>query len=929
MNCPNKSSWYKRLNRYIALGILLITLVLYCLTAQSSVAYWDCAEYAATSPTLEIPHPPGAPLFSLVTRVSTMLPTVKDMAMRMNLVSALAGALTIMFLYLIGVRVISRWKGTPGNFRTALQVYGAAAIGALSLSVSDTFWFNAVESGLFATSLFFISLIVWLAVVWFDESRIQGRERYLLLAAYVLGLSSGAHQLCLLSYFPVMVLIYFKNDEFEWKSSLKFGIAAALGFFVIYPGIVKWIVAMLSGNWGFGPVRFSGSLFIQMVPPVVIVAAIYGVYKAETRRKHLLSTILTAGLLILAGYSTYALTYVRANSNPPINENDPATLRHLVSYLEREQYGKQPIFWPRRWNPEPMYQQNYAKYSSDLDYFWSYQVDHMYLRYLGFNFIGRSGDVQDAPVALFNSPDTWHDGEPGFPARYFAIPFILALFGIWYHFKKDWKVALAFAAMFIMMGFALTVYFNMADPQPRERDYFFVGSFFVFALWIGIGASGIMELLTSRLRDGKWRTAVIGLTTTIVLLASPVNMFRENLFSHDRHDNYAPLDVSYDILQSCPRNAILFTGGDNDTFPLWYLQETLGIRTDVRIVCLSLANTDWYLLQLKNDTPHGAEKVPFTFTDQQIEEIAGAGPVQWQSKAFKLSVPPEVYRKFGLVDTMATGAGYIEYTIDPTVGSGEVRGIRVQDIMVNSIVTATRWRRPVCFAITVAPRDCIGLQKYFVRQGLIYELTPESDNVPFYERINEPVMRECLYDEVDSCHSELHYGFMYKDLNKPGIYYDSNTRNMVYTLRDSFVTLASYYQAHDQKEKCAATLDIMESRLPVEAIPMDYRGMSYVARLYFLAGAAPQFRRYARMTEKEALMAIAENPRNVSGIYNPYSILLGLYEIGNEYRKSIALLQRLHEMFPDEPAIETQIERLRAELKERAPGDSSDSKAAR
>ncbi len=919
MDCGTNLHTYKKLNRYIALVIFLLTLALYSVTAQSSVAYWDCAEYAATSPALEIPHPPGAPVFEVITRIASLIPVVGDIAMRMNLVSALSSALAVMFLYLIGVRVIERWKRKQNGLTDAFAIYVSAAIGALALSVSDTFWFNAVESGLFATSIFFISIIVWLGMVWFDEPEREGRDKYLLLAAYLIGLSSGVHQLCLLSFFPLAVMVYFSKHEFEWNRGLKFGIGAILSFFVIYPGIVKWMIAMLSGSWSFGPISFSDSVLLRFIPPAAIAGVVYGVYKSRKAGKHLLALGMTAGLLVAAGYSSYSLIYIRANSNPPVNEGDPRTLHSLVDYLEREQYGKQPAIWPRRWNPEPKYQANYAKYSSDLDYFWSYQVDHMFLRYIGFNFIGRAGDIQDAPAVLFGTSHGWRDGEPGYPARYFAIPFLLALFGIWYNFKRDRKTALVFMTMFIIMGFALAVYFNMADPQPRERDYFFVGSFFVFALWISIGTAAIIELLANRLSGMKWKNGVLVMTIGAIFMAVPANMFRENLFTHDRHDNYAPLDISYDILQSCPKNAILFTGGDNDTFPLWYLQETRGVRTDVRVICLSLANTGWYLLQLKNDRPHGAERVAFTFSDRQIEEIASTGAIQWAKKTFRLPVPGNVYSQFGISVGGTADTGYIGYTLGPTIRSGDIGGIRVQDIMVNSIVTANRWRRPICFAITVAPGDCIGLQKYLVRQGLVYRLTPLTHDVPYYDRINVPIMRKCLFDQVDSCKANQQYGFMYRYLNKPGIYYDSNTRNMAYTIRDTFITLATYYQAHNNRTKCVTTLNAMEKKIPFRTVPSDYRLLGYVARIYYFAGDLPKFREYAAVSEKGALRAIAEDPENFSGDYNPYSILLSLYDMGKEYRKSIDLLEGLRKRFPNDPNIGARIEQLKNELKANRP----------
>ena len=546
---------FKHLNRYIALAIFVLTLIMYRMTAQSSVAFWDCGAYAATSPALEVPHPPGAPLFTLVGRIAMMTPYVSDPALRLNLVSALASALTIMLLYLISVRVISRWKGFPINVRSAIIVFGSAAIGAFTYSVSDTFWFNAVESGLFASSIFFVSLVIWLGMVWFEKSDEPGSQKYLMLAAYVMGLSIGIHQLSLLGFFTIALLIYFKYYEFEWGTFIKFGILTALAFMIIYPGIIKWIPAILNGDLKTGPFDIKHSFIIQIIPPAIVIAAIYGVYKAQKTKHWILSTSLMAGLLIILGYSTYTLVFVRANAHPPINENNPSNLKRLVGYLNRDQYGEQPILWPRRWSTEPQYQAGYNKYSSDWDYFWSYQVNHMYLRYLGWNFIGRAGDIQDAPVALFNTPKGWYDGRTGFPTRFFAIPFLLALFGLWYHFKNDWKFGLAFLTMFIVMGFALAVYFNMADPQPRERDYFFVGSFFVFAMWVGVGVSGILDFVSDKLKENKNKTMLIGGTAVVLFAISPLNMFAQNLYVHNRHDNFAPWDYSYNILQSCKPNA--------------------------------------------------------------------------------------------------------------------------------------------------------------------------------------------------------------------------------------------------------------------------------------------------------------------------------------------------------------------------------------
>ncbi len=788
---------FKQLNRYIALGIFLATLFMYRMTAQSSVAFWDCGEYAATSPALEVPHPPGAPLFSLLGRVAMMTPFVSNPALRINLISALASALTIMFLYLVGVKVISRWKGFPADIHSAIVVFGCAVIGALTYSVSDTFWFNAVESCLFASSMFFVSCVIWLGMVWYEKAEEPGSQRYLLLAAYVMGLSIGIHQLSILGFFTIALLIYFRYYEFGWKTFIRFGIITALSFFIIYPGIVKWLVTTLNGDIKSGPFDISHSFIVQLITPGIIVAAIYGVYKAEKAKRWIFATSLMAGLLMVLGYSTYTLIYVRANALPPINENNPSNLERLVTYLNREQYGEQPALWPRRWSSEPQYQPNYQKYSSDWEYFFDYQLVHMYFRYLGFNFIGRSGDIQDAPVALFNSPKGWYDGRTGFPTRYYAIPFLLAMFGLWYHFKRDWKFGLAFLTMFIVMGFALAIYFNMADPQPRERDYFFVGSFFVFAMWVGIGASGIIDMISDKLKENKNRNLLVGASAVVLFAISPLNIFAQNFYVHSRHGNFAPWDYSYNILQSCKPNAVLFTNGDNDTFPLWFLQEGMGVRQDVRIVNLSLVNTDWYILQLKNETPHGAMKVPISFSDDDIKNI---GPIEWSTKTLRLPVPKEVYQQFGITDTSITNKGYMQYTIRPTLQAGDVQAIRVQDIIMRNIIETNAWKRPIMFAVTVAPENFIGLTPYLQMQGLALELTPvASRNQSEDYTLNMPITKECFLDTPSKFSTRPQYGFFFTNLNNPNIYYDDNVRKLMLNYRYGFLRIATNEEMHGDR----------------------------------------------------------------------------------------------------------------------------------
>ncbi len=475
--------------------------------------------------------------------------------------------------------------------------------------------------------------------------------------------------------------------------------------------------------------------------------------------------------------------------------------------------------------------------------------------------------------------------------------------------------------MFIVMGIALAVYFNMADPQPRERDYFFVGSFFVFAMWVGIGASGIIDTISDKLKENKNRNLLVGGSVAVLFAISPLNMFAQNLYVHDRNGNFGPLDNSYNILQSCKADAILFTNGDNDTFPLWFLQEAMGVRQDVRIVNLSLINTDWYILQMKNETPHGAMKVPISLSDDEIQNI---GPVEWKTTTFRIPVPKDVYRQFGVTDTSITNKGYIQYTMRPTLQAGDVQAIRVQDIIMRNIVETNAWKRPIMFAVTVAPDNFIGLTPYLQMQGLALELTPaELGNQGEDYALNMPIMEKCFVEPPSTFSTKPQYGFFLTNLNNPDIYYDDNVRKLMLNYRYGYMRIASNDEMQADSSKAVASLDTMESRIPVEVIPMDYRTLSDVARLYYSAGAMMQFHKYAAIVERDARAAIEENPRDVQGYYNPYIILLNLYGMEKDYQKSIDLLEKAQTIFPEEQSIAQRIAQLRAMMNAKAVGGTA------
>lgn len=329
---------HQKLNRIIAISIFVVSLVTYILTLSPTVVFWDVGEFCAAAFLMQVPHPPGAPLFLLIARVFSMFPISPDIAVRMHFISALASALTVMFLYLISVRFMTMWRGKPESTYERVAVYGSSIIGALSLTFSKTFWFNAVEAEVYGLSMFFVSVVLWLALRWYERADWERSDVYLILIAYLIGLSVGVHLLALLALFSVMLLFYFRHYEFTVESFIKFGVVAVAVFGVIYPGVVKWFPSLLDGEMGG-----NRSEIFTVIPLAAIGGALYGIYRSAKTHHRVVHVALLSFVLIVLGYSTYAVVYIRANAKPPMNENDPSTLARLVSYLNREQYGTAPF----------------------------------------------------------------------------------------------------------------------------------------------------------------------------------------------------------------------------------------------------------------------------------------------------------------------------------------------------------------------------------------------------------------------------------------------------------------------------------------------------------------------------------------------------------------------------------------------------------
>ncbi|HLT24272.1 MAG TPA: DUF2723 domain-containing protein, partial [Ignavibacteria bacterium] len=548
---------FKLANKITAGFVFLLSAIVYIITVQPTFSFWDCGEFIACAYTVGVPHPPGAPFFILMGKIFTLVPSAEDIGLRMNYLSVLSSAGSVILLYLISVIAIKNWRGIPKTTYDVLVVCGSSAIGALALAFSDTFWFNAVETEVYGLGTFLVALCIYLLMVWWEKADEKGSDKYLLVMAYVVGLSIGIHLIVVQTIIIAGLIFYFRRYDYSRKGLLiAFG-ASALAFFLVYPFIVKRIPELIQTTGFIGIVLVFGVL-------------IAGVYISIQKKSAALNLLFMSIFLIVLGYSTYTSVLVRSGiPNLPIDENQPDNIEKLISYLNREQYGEQPLFLPRRYSQEPQHTPTWQNYSGDMDFMWTYQINKMFNRYLLWQFVGREGYDQNAGVDF---------------TKFFAIPFILGLLGLFYQFKKDWRLAFVFLMMFLVMGVLTALYQNQQDPQPRERDYFYVGAFIVFAMWIGFGVVALIDQIVEWSRNNKPSMAVAGLVLAVSAIFVPINMARVNFHALDRSGNYFPYNYAYNLLQSSEKDAIIFTNGDNDTFPLWCIQAVYGVRQDVRVV---------------------------------------------------------------------------------------------------------------------------------------------------------------------------------------------------------------------------------------------------------------------------------------------------------------------------------------------------------
>jgi hypothetical protein len=957
---------YKKLNLIFGWIVFAIATLTYFLTVEPTASWWDCGEYISTAYKLQVGHPPGAPFFQLIGRIFSMFAfgDVTKVALMINIMSALSSSFTILFLFWTITHLAKKLVIAQGDVTDAKMyaVLGSGVVGALAYTFSDSFWFSAVEGEVYAMSSLFTAVVFWAILKWEQDAEKDHANRWIILIAYLVGLSIGVHLLNLLAIPAIALVWYFKkykNPDIKGISITLIISVAMLG--LIMNGIVPWVVK-LSGMFelafvnGIGLPFNSGTAFYFIV---LIGLVVWGLWYTRLKRKVLLNTIVLSFAFILIGYSSFFMIIIRSNANTPINENSPKEAISLLSYLAREQYGDWPILkgqyynapiaideygnrvlednnpiyikdkkkgkyvvtddrkntipvydsrfttlFPRMWSSQkPEHIRMYKEYGDvkgvpititndageketlikptffeNLRFFFSYQINHMYVRYFMWNFAGRQNDIESqggyehgnwiSGISFIDKNILGLGPQSNLPAskqnpahnKFYMLPLILGIIGLFFHLKASNKDTLVVFILFIMTGLAIVVYLNQYPYQPRERDYAYAGSFYAFAIWIGLGVLGLYQTISKKIAG---KGVAIGITGVCILLV-PVIMANDGWDDHDRSGKYATLDFASNYLNSCEPNAILITNGDNDTFPLWYAQEVEGIRTDVRVVNFMLASGHWYVHQMMNKV-YESEPLPFTLTYDQYEHgintytyminnpsIKGytelkdvIGFIASENKKTKVSTlmpsmpdgdkmnfSPTKKVKLIIDSAKVVNNGIVpDYFADRIVPEIEweikQNYLYKNDLMLLDIIASNNWERPIYFANPSSVSKVLAVEEYCHLEGFVYKFMPvKSQN---YIRGLGGVNSEASYDILmNKC--------KWGNLNDPKVTIDRESSRNVVMPKQNFMRVADGLLKQDKKEEAIALLDRFIEVFPNEQFVFDEYILS-VANLYYNADA--------------------------------------------------------------------------------------------
>ncbi len=976
----------KKLSTLVGWGVFIFSSIVYLLTMEDNVSFWDCGEFISGSYKLQIVHPPGAPAFLMIGRIFTLFAgsNLELVPVTINALSALSSALTIAFLFWSVVMIAKKFvvkNGEEPSMADTIVIIGSALVAAVSATFADSFWFSAVEGEVYALSFCFSFMVFWAILKWETISDEPYADRWLILIAFIIGFSSGVHLLSLLALPAITFVYYFKKYEVTKIGIIKaFAIMAGILFTILniiimgMPGVMAGMDKIFVNSFGL---PFNSGMYFTIL--AMVGAIIYGIYYAIKKNNEVLYKGLIAFSMVLVGYSSYVMVPIRANAEPAINMSKPADPYSLSSYLRREQYGDRPLlygpiytaqrtgikddgykyykgeekyeiagkkrvpeysdkdkmFFPRIYSQQDKHIKAYRSwldlketdkptFADNMRFFFKYQVGYMYVRYFMWNFVGRQNDRQGLMGSLKDG--NWISGisfidnirlpsQDNLPSSikddksrntFFFLPLILGLIGLVYMYQKNKKVFSVVTLLFLFTGILILVVESNEPPiEPRERDYAVAGSFIAFAIWIGFSVLAIYEWLKTKKLSG-----MVSASTAIAIcfIAAPVLMGFQGWDDHDRSIRKVARDFAVNYLESCAPNAILFTQGDNDTYPLWYAQEVEGIRTDVRIINTSLLAVDWYIDKLKlkmND----ADAVPMTLTKDKYLGSRREYVLYYDNK----KVPQNRYydlseiMKFVSSDKKQTkvqvsGGEFMDYfptkmlslPVDKqkVVDNGTVPkdladkivpeinwkinkgGLLRNDLVLLDILAANNWERPIHFAISVSPSVYLGLQDYFQLYGLTYRLVPVKSNVD--KRQPGLIYTPTMYDNLMN-------KFRFGEMDKDGVFLDEGILRMTYNLRNNYARLAGELLAEGEKQKAISVLDKCMNAMPKKNVPYNVYVTTF-PRLYYQADAPEKGKPVL-----EDLVAVAEDDLN-------YYMNLPTDDIETyqrEIQESMAILQEM------------------------------------
>ena len=998
---------FKLANNLSGWIVFIIAAVTYLLTIEPTASFWDCGEFISTAYKLDVGHPPGAPFFMLIGRFFTNFASDPTLVAKMiNSMSALFSGLTILFLFWTITHLARKIVPKDEKNMTVgeiITIIGSGMVGALAYTFSDTFWFSAVEGEVYAFSSLFTAVVFWAMLKWEDAADQPYSERWIIFIAYLMGLSIGVHLLNLLCIPALVLIFYFKKAS---KVTIKGSLLALVGsialigivLYGIVPGFVNmagWFDLLFVNVLGFA---FNTGAIVYVL--VMIGTIVWGLYetfsgKNELRMKiafciniilvgipffgnsailwvllcgvviaftffwkginpRLMNTILLTLMVMLIGYSSYGVTVIRSNAQPPMDQNSPNNMFTLERYLNREQYGETPLiygetfasdvawkaegnncvpvykkggpmwnqkaketpgekdkymitgynekpemvsqcnmFFPRMYSKVPAHVEAYKMWShfkgetvtldhcgqsqtvqkptmvENLTYFLNYQVNFMYWRYFMWNFAGRQNDIQGNGeiqngnwITGINALDQFLVGDQSNLSsemqnnkghnKYYLLPLLLGILGILYQTSTGDKGLHGFwitFLLFFMTGLAILLYLNQTPLQPRERDYAYAGSFYAFTIWIGLGVPVLVRAFKKILPETPSAIAA-----TLLCLCVPTLMATQNWDDHDRSNRYTCRDFAYNYLVSCDKNAVIFTNGDNDTFPLWYIQEVEGVRTDVRVCNLSYFQTDWYVSQMRRPY-YKSEALPIKWTPAMYsngkrdigriikltdDSISLDMAMQWietddprykqipgYDEKFDFIPSNKIYMDINASQVMKNKYLEPKYAdkIVPQlhIDLGDKTYLGKQELMILEMLRENNWKRPIYYAVTVEQSQFLGLKSSFLQEGLAYKIAPIKSTT------GEPTVN------TDKMYDMMMNKFLWGNIQDPKVYLDENNLRMCRTHRAMFSILAKALYDEGKMEKAEKVLDYSLKVIPMTTVPCNYNNAE-MAELYYKLG---------------------------------------------------------------------------------------------